>query len=339
MALAEPPADGVTALRFAADGASLLASSWDASVRLYDARTNQLRTKLKAPCPVLDCDFADEGGARAASGGLDGAVRLHGLAGDAEAVALGVHGGAVKCVRRAQLHGGSVLVSGSWDKTVKLWDARAASACVGTHAQPDKVLSLCAGAASGGGGASGAPTVIVATHGRHVLLVDLRKPSEPVQRRESSLKSQTRVVATMPSGEGFALGSVEGRVAVEYVDPSEASQARKFAFKCHRAMVDGADVAYPVNAIAFHPVHGTFATGGADGLVYVWDPEKKKRVSSLKPYPTGVAALAFSPAGDRLAVAASYGYERGDAEHPPDAIHVRKVGEAEVKPKAKAKAK
>ena len=189
------------------------------------------------------------------------------------------------------------------------------------------------------GGPDDAGSVISRSHPGGRVLWGMRKPSEPVQRRESSLKSQTRVVATMPSGEGFALGSVEGRVAVEYVDPSEASQARKFAFKCHRAMVDGADVAYPVNAIAFHPVHGTFATGGADGLVYVWDPEKKKRVSSLKPYPTGVAALAFSPAGDRLAVAASYGYERGDAEHPPDAIHVRKVGEAEVKPKAKAKAK
>jgi cell cycle arrest protein BUB3 len=36
---------------------------------------------------------------------------------------------------------------------------------------------------------------------------------------------------------------------------------------------------YPVNAIAFHPIHGTFATGGCDGNVYTWDGENKKRVS------------------------------------------------------------
>ena len=98
----------------------------------------------------------------------------------------------------------------------------------------------------------------------------------------------------MPSGEGYALGSIEGRVAVEYTDPSEESQSRRFAFKCHRSIVDGVDVAYPVNAIAFHPVHGTFATGGADGLVHVWDPLKRKRVSSFQNYGTSVAALGFA---------------------------------------------
>ena len=30
-----------------------------------------------------------------------------------------------------------------------------------------------------------------------------------------------------------------GRVAVEYVDPSAEAQARKYAFKCHRTVVDG----------------------------------------------------------------------------------------------------
>ena len=32
-------------------------------------------------------------------------------------------------------------------------------------------------------------------------------------------------------------------------------QARKYAFKCHRANVRGVDSVYPVNALAFHPVY------------------------------------------------------------------------------------
>lgn len=43
----------------------------------------------------------------------------------------------------------------------------------------------------------------------------------------------------------------------------------------------GADVIYPVNAIAFHPKHGTFATGGSDGIVNIWDGANKKRLCQL----------------------------------------------------------
>lgn len=57
----------------------------------------------------------------------------------------------------------------------------------------------------------------------------------PEQQRESSLKCQTRVVASYPDGRGYALGSVEGRVAMEYFDPSPQGQAAKYAFKVRRA--------------------------------------------------------------------------------------------------------
>jgi hypothetical protein len=53
---------------------------------------------------------------------------------------------------------------------------------------------------------------------------------------------------------GYAAASIEGRVAVEYFDPSPAAQAMKYAFKCHRQTVNGVDHVWPVNALAFHPV-------------------------------------------------------------------------------------
>jgi cell cycle arrest protein BUB3 len=51
---------------------------------------------------------------------------------------------------------------------------------------------------------------------------------------------------------GYALSSIEGRVAMEYFDPSPEVQAKKYAFKCHRIQQNGIDTIYPVNAIAFH---------------------------------------------------------------------------------------
>jgi cell cycle arrest protein BUB3 len=83
--------------------------------------------------------------------------------------------------------------------------------------------------------------LVVGCAGRHVLIYDLRNTSEPEQRRESSLKYQTRCIRCSPNHQGFpgfqlvlyiisharctqnvgyALSSIEGRVAVEYFDMS-----------------------------------------------------------------------------------------------------------------------
>lgn len=51
------------------------------------------------------------------------------------------------------------------------------------------------------------------------------------QHRESSLKYQTRCVTSYPDGAGYALGSVEGRVAMEFYDTRPEAQANKYAFK------------------------------------------------------------------------------------------------------------
>lgn len=64
---------------------------------------------------------------------------------------------------------------------------------------------------------------------------------------------------------GFVLSSIEGRVAVEYLDTQQEIQQKKYAFKCHRVKEEGVEKVYPVNAISFHNVHNTFATGMLNG--------------------------------------------------------------------------
>ena len=78
--------------------------------------------------------------------------------------------------------------------------------------------------------------------------------------------------------QGYVLSSIEGRVAVEYLDPSPEVQRRKYAFKCHRLKENAVEQIYPVNAISFHRDYNTFATGGSDGLVNIWDGQNKKRL-------------------------------------------------------------
>jgi len=172
--------------------------------------------------------------------------------------------------------------------------------------------------------------IVAATSGRHVFVYDVRNLNSPEQVRESSLMNQTRCVRSFPDGTGYAVSSIEGRVAVEYFDPSPQIQKRKYAFKCHRKIINGAQTLYPVNAIAFHPKYGTFATGGCDCLINIWDGRNKKRICQYPAYPSSVAALDFNSTGTLLAIASSYTFEEGEKEHPPDAVYIRTINDHEV---------
>lgn len=144
----------------------------------------------------------------------------------------------------------------------------------------------------------------------------------------------------MPNDAGYASSSIEGRVAVEWFDPSAKSQARKYAFKCHRQpSADGSDIdiVYPVNALAFHPKYGTFASGGGDGFVTLWDGVAKRRIKQYQRYDNSIASLSFSGDGKFLAVAISPGFEDGKENFGvgPIGVFVRTLGEGEAMAKPK----
>lgn len=62
--------------------------------------------------------------------------------------------------------------------------------------------------------------LVFGTAERQISLVNLKNPSAIWEKRESPLKMQTRVIKCFPKGNGpgpgYALGSVEGRVGVQY---------------------------------------------------------------------------------------------------------------------------
>lgn len=311
--------DGVTQLRIS-ENRYLLVSSWDTKVRIYDLLANVLKTSYQHKAGVLDCCFSDK--YHVYSGGIDKTIKLFEVNSSVEQT-IGNHERPVRCLEYSPVT--NCLISGSWDSNIKLWDSRANNSCIGTYKQPDKIfaMSLCN------------EKLVVGTAGRHVHIYDLRHMDEPLQRRESSLKFQTRAIKCFPNGAGYTLSSIEGRVAVEYFDPSSEMQAKKYAFKCHRVTQNGVDTVYPVNAMSFHEQHGTFATGGCDGMVNVWDPDNKKRLCQLHKYPTSISALAFSEDGTTLAIASSYTFEEGEKDHPSDQIFIRAISDNEVKPKMK----
>jgi WD40 repeat protein len=70
------------------------------------------------------------------------------------------------------------------------------------------------------------------------------------------------------------------------------------------------DVVYPVNAMAFHEPYGTFATGGSDGVVNIWDGNNKKRLFQVSEACwTGSEDRTIPPAGISPSLFLAVGYE------------------------------
>ena len=361
--LCDSPSDIISSVTFSPDGARILVGSWDQHLYVYshsgatDGNPYSLQHRLPSQAPVLDvCWSAD--GKDIFWVGLDQDVRRLKVKDDGtddDQTVLSSHEDASNKVAFSADHG--ILISTSWDCTMHVHDAESGAFIrIRLPAKPF-ALSLTSARA------------VVAMAERKVAVYDLIALKQlveqngstssdqtvhevqPWQDRESSLKFMTRAVVCMPDGSGFATSSIEGRVGVEWFDP-EYNNENKYAFKCHRQSSttttadpetgeekeEAVDIVYPVNALAFHPVHGTFATGGGDGVVAMWDAKTKRRVRQYPKLGASVAAMDFSQDGKFLAIGVSPGFEDGFEDEEVDGslvkVVVRELADGEAKGKA-----
>ena len=128
------------------------------------------------------------------------------------------------------------------------------------------------------------PLLVVATAGQQIQIFDLNRPTEAFKTTTSSpLKQQTRVITCFPDADGYAVGSIEERVGLQYLE--EKAGRNNFSFKCHRKEPTTGNknnpMVYAVNDISFHP-YGTFSTAGSDGTINLWDNVDKVSNSRLR---------------------------------------------------------
>jgi mRNA export factor len=332
VALSDPPADSISDLAFGQmpNGSDLLAvSSWDNKVRIYEINQSgqsQGRHVYEHSQPVLNCDWSKDS-SKIVSAGADKNVKVCDIQSQQDMV-VGTHDQPVRCVRFFENNGTPMIVSGSWDKTVKYWDLRSQSPAATVQCQ-DRVYTmdvhdnLC----------------VVGTADRYINVINLKEPTKFYKTLQSPLKWQTRVVSCFADSMGFAIGSIEGRCAIQYVEEKDANM--NFSFKCHRdTPSNNTTSVYAVNDISFHPVHGTFSTAGSDGTFHFWDKDAKHR---LKGYPNvggSITATTFNKSGSIFAYAVSYDWSKGfqfNTQQYPTKVMLHPVAGDECKPRPSAK--
>lgn len=269
--------------------------------------------------PVL-CSAWSADGSAVFAGGCDNGVKMWNLATNQQQQ-VAQHSAPVRhCFFVQQMN---MLVTGSWDKTLKYWDLRSPNP-VHTQQLPERVYAMdCVH-----------PLLVVGTADRAIQVYNLAQPQQPYKQLASPLKYQTRSIKCFPDTTGYLVGSVEGRVAVHHVEDS--LQSKNFTFKCHR---DGNDV-YAVNAMSFHPGFGTFVTAGSDGAYNFWDKDSKQRLKAMPKSSLPIPCGTFNRDGSIFAYAVSYDWSRGSGEYNPSTaknhILLHSVQESEVKSRSRS---
>ncbi|KIM33120.1 hypothetical protein M408DRAFT_325945 [Serendipita vermifera MAFF 305830] len=327
--LVDPPSDSISSLSFSSSPQSdyLAVGSWDNQVRIYEVNAqgqSQGKAAYAHDAPVLDVCW-NKDGSKLFSGGVDKAAKMFDL-GTGASQQVGVHDAPIKAVRWVEAPSGGILATGSWDKMVKFWDLRTPNPVASVN-MADKVYSMDVVY----------PLMVVGTAERHIQIINLNNPTSIFKSMSSPLKWQTRVVSCFPSATGFAVGSVEGRVAIQYIEDKDSSS--NFSFKCHRQDHNGSkdqQAVYAVNAITFHQGYGTFSTAGADGTINFWDKDSKTRLKTFPRNPGPITATAFSKTGGIFAYAISYDWSKGFSgmvPSLPNKVMLHSVKDEDIKKK------
>jgi len=327
-----PPGDTISCVKFCPKADFLVSSSWDNVVRCWEIQATGAsvpKAEQKLEKPLLSCCWHDDG-TKVFTAGSDNKAHIWDLSSN-QIVQCAQHDAPIKTVHWIQAPNYQCLMTGSWDKTLKFWDTRQANP-IKTFNTTETVY--CADVIY--------PMAVVSTAQRGILVYQLSPEPAEFKKVDSPLKYQHRCVAICKDRQGaphgFALGSVEGRVAIQYIQPNDPKD--NFTFKCHRSDVtNNSQDIYAVNDIAFHPTHGTLATVGSDGKFSFWDKDARTKLKTSDPCPQSITSCCFNASGSMFAYAVGYDWSKGHEMYNANlkpSIRLRSCAD-ELKPRATKK--
>ncbi|EEB94961.1 hypothetical protein MPER_06144, partial [Moniliophthora perniciosa FA553] len=224
--MSDPPTDSISSMSFSSQADYLAVGSWDNSVRIYEVGAggqSQGKAMYQHQGPVLS------DGNKIFSGGADNAGRMFDIT-TGQATQVAQHEAPIKVVKWVDAPQQGILATGSWDKTIKYWDLRTPTPVASVNL-PERCYTL----------NIQYPLMVVGTAERHIQIFNLTNPTTPYKTMVSPLKWQTRVAScfTASTTSGFSVGSIEGRVAIQYVETQDTgwtttnSSSRTWIYEHH----------------------------------------------------------------------------------------------------------
>jgi WD40 repeat protein len=317
--------DQLQDVRFSADGTRILSAALDGTLRLWDARSGAEIALLVGPASSVDvCTYSGDGRRIASSNHRQTVKVWNGSTGRVSRVLSG-HAGEVRgCAFSPD---GTLLASTSSDKTVKVWntDSGRLLATLRGYRAP---VQTCAFSPDGSVLASGSwDSTVRLTRGlsRRRTLTRLHHPGWV------EFVGFTDGGTTLVTGSRTIVKLWDWRSGVEigWLEPEQApitvfelsSDGRTLACGCRdgtlivRDLVNG----HELNAVAHQgTVHccsfsgdgGLVVTGGADGLLKLWNTRSREQLQVFHGHQDRLRACAVSIDGRRLASGAEDGFLR-----------------------------
>lgn len=257
---------------------------WDKNIYTWKFQKNEAKPvqMISLEAPILCTTYSDD---NLYSGSCDGHIYLHQFE---QSTLIGQHEAPVKTVHYSKEL--SLLITGSFDKTVKFWDVR----------QKKHVHSI---SISGKVNVSSVfeKKIMIGTQDQLLLyegmdFISAYTPSFSI--RSLSLFSN-----------GYAIGSMEGKVSIQYY------KEKGYSFKCHRIPDEKISA---VHSIHYNPQKPhIFATTGLDGSFNFWDQIQRVRVRKFQPYKQSIPCGQFNHDGTLYAYAVCYDFSKGSKDFIP----------------------
>jgi WD40 repeat protein/tRNA A-37 threonylcarbamoyl transferase component Bud32 len=272
-----------TSVAYSADGQWVGAGSSNGVVRVWDQATPPEKSTSQVfltptQAEVSGLVFSDRFLLAASA---DNTVRAWFTKTGKSAFTLYGHRGAVTSV--ACSPDGECLLSGSRDRTVKLWDIR--------RPEDDLTLKASAGYTSIAFSPAG-PYLASALRNKAVLIWDMT--TGKLAARWRSLPSSVNGLAFSADGLQLAAAGSDGVVRIRQMPSGQET----LDLRGHNG---------PVHAVAFSCVGERLASAGEDGTVRLWDIALGREMLRLTGHDGAVHAVAFSPDGHRLVSAGADG--------------------------------
>ncbi|MEN2499561.1 MAG: Poly(A)+ RNA export protein rae1 [Marteilia pararefringens] len=307
-----PPADSVSCLKFqeASNSATILlaASSWDGTLSVWQVDSSSCKSECKfrktvttQAIPVLHISWYKDS-SKIFCAMADNTIKAVCLQ-TQQVVDIGSHNGPVSSCHFYEASNVELLLSASYDKSLKFWDLRQTA---NPYVVNMSERVTCADVYSNFG--------VVCTFDNKVHLFNLSGQPAMVKEKKMNNFIQMSDVKIMKDESnrpmGCVIASSLGKVSFEVPDQEKQS----IVFPCHRTKNPGdIEDVYSINTLAINPVHRTLATAGSDGLYAFWDLHrrtnlyKSRRQSSILP----ITACHINPMGNMFVYAKGYDWSKG----------------------------